>query len=40
MNVPMNQNDFVLALKNVQKSVSSIDLNRHAKWMEDFGAAV
>lgn len=36
--VPVCQEDFLLALKNVQKSVSNDDLERFSGWMREFGS--
>jgi katanin p60 ATPase-containing subunit A1 len=38
INVPITQDDFITALKNVNKSVSNNDLKRYEKWMAEFGA--
>jgi len=39
MDVPITQNDFLTALKNVHKSVSNNDLENYVKWMAEFGSA-
>jgi katanin p60 ATPase-containing subunit A1 len=36
--VPVNMRDFIEALANVQRSVSSEDLGRFDSWMKEFGA--
>jgi katanin p60 ATPase-containing subunit A1 len=38
LDVPITMDDFVLALKNVHKSVSNNDLKRYEKWMAEFGS--
>jgi len=38
MDVPITQNDFLAALKNVHKSVSNTDLDNYVKWMAEFGS--
>ena len=35
----VTQEDFENALKKVGKSVGESDLERYAKWFEDFGSA-
>lgn len=39
MDVPITQNDFLNALKNVHKSVSNNDLDNYVKWMAEFGSS-
>jgi len=39
MDVPITQEDFLTALKNVHKSVSNTDLNNYVKWMAEFGSS-
>jgi len=36
LNVPITMNDFKQALKNISKSVSSIDLESYVKWTAEF----
>jgi katanin p60 ATPase-containing subunit A1 len=38
VDVPVGQDDFVQALKNVQKSVGTEDLQNFADWMKEFGS--
>merc|ERR1711937_113470 len=38
VDVPVNQADFVEALKNVSKSVGSEDLQNFSDWMKEFGS--
>jgi SpoVK/Ycf46/Vps4 family AAA+-type ATPase len=38
MDVPITQNDFNTAIKNVHKSVSNADLDNYVKWMAEFGS--
>ena len=36
---PVTMRDFAEALGNVQKSVSPADIEKHNKWMAEFGSA-
>merc|ERR1712173_70969 len=38
VDVPVTHQDFVEALKNVQKSVGTDDLQHFSDWMKEFGA--
>ncbi|KAL3882687.1 hypothetical protein ACJMK2_029001 [Sinanodonta woodiana] len=38
LNVPMSMEDFMEAMKKVNKSVSKDDLERYVKWMNEFGS--
>lgn len=38
VDVPVGQDDFVQALKNVQKSVGTEDLQNFSDWMKEFGS--
>merc|ERR1719183_471545 len=38
LNTPVTQSDFVEALKNVNKSVGTEDLQKFADWMKEFGS--
>eukprot|EP01016_Furgasonia_blochmanni_P054563 TRINITY_DN9007_c0_g1_i2.p2 TRINITY_DN9007_c0_g1~~TRINITY_DN9007_c0_g1_i2.p2 ORF type:complete len:262 (+),score=70.05 TRINITY_DN9007_c0_g1_i2:442-1227(+) len=40
MDIPLTQEDFENALKNVKKAVGDQDLKAYAKWMEEYGAKV
>ena len=35
---PTSMDDFLEAMKNVNKSVSREDLQRYLRWMEEFGS--
>ena len=35
---PASMEDFVMAMKNVSKSVSAADLEKYEKWMAEFGS--
>jgi len=37
--VPLTEADFLEAIKNVNKSVSNIDLKRYEEWMKEFGSS-
>lgn len=37
VNIPLSKDDFLEALKNVNKSVSKDDLNKYDVWMKEFG---
>lgn len=38
IDVPLTMEDFEAALKNIQKSVSSVSLKEYTDWMAEFGA--
>lgn len=38
LDLPVNMEDFTLALKKVSKSVSDADIKKYLDWMEEFGA--
>lgn len=38
LDLPVNMDDFQLALKKVSKSVSDSDIKKYLEWMEEFGA--
>ncbi|XP_020912273.1 katanin p60 ATPase-containing subunit A-like 1 [Exaiptasia diaphana] len=38
LDLPVNMEDFTLALKKVSKSVSDADIKKYLEWMEEFGA--
>ncbi|KAK3585150.1 hypothetical protein CHS0354_034283 [Potamilus streckersoni] len=38
LNMPMSMEDFIEAMKKVNKSVSKDDLERYIKWMNEFGS--
>jgi len=38
LDVPIVMDDFIKALKNVQKSVGTEHLKKYSKWMEEFGS--
>ena len=38
LQLPPTMEDFVEALKKVNKSVSKEDLEKYKKWMDDFGS--
>jgi katanin p60 ATPase-containing subunit A1 len=38
IDVPLTMAHFVIALKNISKSVSTEFLHKYSKWMKDFGA--
>jgi katanin p60 ATPase-containing subunit A1 len=39
VNRSLEMEDFIMALKNVNKSVGTTDIKRHEKFMEEFGSA-
>ena len=38
LDLPVNMEDFDLALKKVSKSVSDADIKKYEDWMKEFGA--
>lgn len=36
--MPLKMDDFIEALKNVNKSVGTQDLEKYMKWMKEFGS--
>lgn len=38
IDIPLTMENFVQALKNISKSVSTEFLHRYQKWMKDFGS--
>lgn len=38
LDLPVTQEDFLLALQKVSKSVSEADIKRHEEWMKEFGS--
>ena len=38
LDLPVTQEDFLLALQKVSKSVSEADIKKHEEWMKEHGA--
>ena len=38
LDLPVNMEDFTLALKKVSKSVSDTDIKKYVEWMTEFGS--
>lgn len=38
LDLPVTQEDFLMALQKASKSVSEADIEKHEKWMEEFGS--
>lgn len=38
LDLPVNMEDFGLALNKVSKSVSDADIKKYEEWMKEFGA--
>ena len=38
LDLPVNMEDFTLALKKVSKSVSDADIKKYVEWMTEFGS--
>lgn len=38
IDVPLNMDDFLISIKNIQKSVGKESLMEYAMWMKEFGS--
>ena len=38
LNLPVSKEDFMAAIKKINRSVSDRDLEKHKKWSDDFGS--
>ena len=38
LEIPPNMEDFLMAIKKVNKSVSAQDLEKYQNWMKEFGS--
>ena len=38
LNLPVSKEDFMAAIKKINRSVSADDLEKHKKWSDEFGS--